>query len=250
MKYLTWKIKFGISLLVLSASVYFIHYLIFKDLHHIFSFMLSDLAFVFINVLLVTLVINALLGEREKEIRFKKMNSLIGVFFSEIGNNLLRKISSADIKLKEIHDTIAIYDEWTDQNFIAARKKLESFDYKIDYSHIDFQEMNNLLYQKRDFLIELLENPYIIEHEKFTELILAVYHLTEELNYRNDSGGFKNLPISDYEHLAKDIERAYILLVEQWIEYMRNLKKEYPYIFSLYMRTNPFSPYVCPIVRK
>jgi len=247
MNYLTWKIKFGILLLILSASVYFIHYLIFRDLEHIEIFMLSDLAFVFIEVFLVTLIINALLSEREKQSKLKKMNSLIGAFFSEVGNNLLSKISPADINLKKIWDTLAVYDDWNAQNFIEVSKKIKSYDYKIDYNKIDFEHLNNFLSQKRDFLVGLLESPFVMEHENFTDMIHAVYHLTQELNYRND---FKNLPESDYEHLAKDIERAYSLLAHQWIEYMRNLKKEYPYIFSLYMRTNPFNLGASPIVRK
>ncbi len=209
--------------------------------------MLGDLVFVFIEVLLVTLIIHTLLDEREKQYKFKKMNSLIGAFFSEIGNDILSKISCADVQLNIIQSNLAVYDEWNAQNFIEVGKKFKSYDYKIDYNKIDFEGMNNFLYQKMDFLVGLLESPFVIEHENVTDMIHAVYHLTQELNYRED---FKNLPKSDYEHLAKDIERAYSLLVYQWIEYMGNLKEEYPYIFSLYMRTNPFSPSASPIVRK
>ncbi len=247
MKHLTWKVKFGILLLILSASVYFIHYLIFRDLEHIEIFMLSDLAFVFIEVFLVTLIINALLSEREKQDKLKKMNSLVGAFFSEVGNTLLSKISCADIKLGRIQSDIAVLEDWNNKNFIEVSKKIKSYDYKTDYKKIDFEHLNNFLYQKRDFLVGLLESPFILEHENFTDMIHAVYHLTQELNYRKD---FKNLPESDFEHLAKDIERAYALLAHQWIEYMRNLNTEYPYIFSLYMRTNPFNLCASPIVRK
>ncbi|OQX21322.1 MAG: hypothetical protein BWK75_03365 [Candidatus Altiarchaeales archaeon A3] len=247
MKYLTWKVKFGILLVVLSASVYFLHYLIFRDLHHIEIFMLSDIAFVFIEVLLVTLIIHALLDKREKHTKIKKMNSLIGAFFSEVGNDMLSKISCANVESNRIQSDLAVYDDWNTQNFIEVRKKIKSYDYKIDYKKIDFEHLNNFLSQKRDFLVRLLESPFVMEHENFTDMIHAVYHLTQELNYRN---GFKNLPESDYEHLAKDIERAYVLLAHQWIDYMENLKKEYPYIFSLYMRTNPFNLNACPIVRK
>ena len=47
----------GIALLLASVAVYFIHYLIFDDAHHIFIYMVGDIAFVFIEVLLVTLII-------------------------------------------------------------------------------------------------------------------------------------------------------------------------------------------------
>lgn len=90
---------------------------------------------------------------------------------------------------------------------------------------------------KRDFLLQLLANPTMLEHETFTDLLRAVLHLTEELLHRED---FKKLPDSDSEHLEGDIKRAYGLLVKEWLECMKYLKNSYPYLFSLAMRTNPF----------
>ena len=92
---------------------------------------------------------------------------------------------------------------------------------------------------KRSFLLVLLENPSLLEHETFTELLRAVFHLTEELEQRND---LKYLPRADYEHLELDIERAYKLLINEWLQYMEYLMIEYPYLFSLAIRTNPFDP--------
>jgi hypothetical protein len=77
----------------------------------------------------------------------------------------------------------------------------------------------------------------MLEHESFTNLLWAVFHLTDELAHRRD---LKKLPDSDYEHLAGDIKRAYYQLVLQWLDYMKHLKHDYPYLFSLAMRTNPF----------
>jgi hypothetical protein len=99
---------------------------------------------------------------------------------------------------------------------------------------------------KRDFLLRLLENPNLLEHETFTEHLRAVFHLTEELTSREDLMG---LPDTDYAHLSGDIQRAYGLLVHQWLDYMRHLKDNYPYLFSLAMRINPFDQSASPIVR-
>ena len=49
-------------------------------------------------------------------------------------------------------------------------------------------------------------------------------------------------------HLAGDAKRAYHLLVQQWLDYMRFLKDEYPYLFALAMRTNPFDREASAIV--
>lgn len=88
--------------------------------------------------------------------------------------------------------------------------------------------------------------PNLLEHESFTELLRAVCHLTQELSHRKD---LIELPDTDYEHLAGDIKRAYVLLVHEWVDYMKYLKDNYPYFFSLAMRTNPFDQDASPIVK-
>jgi len=57
----------GLSLVVLSILFYLLHYAIFRDPHHIFIYLIGDIAFVFIEVLLVTLIIHQLLSDREKK---------------------------------------------------------------------------------------------------------------------------------------------------------------------------------------
>jgi len=91
--------------------------------------------------------------------------------------------------------------------------------------------------EKRGFLLAMMENPNLMEHERFTELLRSVFHLAEELKFRN---ALENLPREDIGHLARDIDRAYAMLVREWVAYMRHLKNNFPYFFSLAMRTNPF----------
>jgi hypothetical protein len=42
---------------------------------------------------------------------------------------------------------------------------------------------------------------------------------------------------------------VYGLLVIEWLKYMQHLKQQYPYLFSLAMRTNPFDANASAIVR-
>ena len=91
-----------------------------------------------------------------------------------------------------------------------------------------------------------MQNPNILEHESFAELLRAVFHAVEELATRER---IVDLPAQDLHHLANDMRRVYVLLVEQWLGYMRHLQEEYPYLFSLAMRTNPFDREASPIVR-
>ena len=80
-----WQIILGIFLIVVSIIFYTIHYLIFRDAHHVFIFLLGDIAFVPIEVLLVTLILHRLLTSREKRALLNKLNMVIGTFFSEVG---------------------------------------------------------------------------------------------------------------------------------------------------------------------
>ena len=46
---------------------------------------------------------------------------------------------------------------------------------------------------------------------------------------------------ADYQHLTGDIKRAYSLLVAEWLSYIEHLKKDYPYLYFLAVRGNPFN---------
>jgi hypothetical protein len=111
---------------------------------------------------------------------------------------------------------------------------------------VDLEKLRSFLIGKRNFLLRILENPALLEHESFTELLRAVFHLTEELELRKD---FKTLPDSDFAHLQVDMERAYARLVDAWLDYMKYMKGRYPYLFSLAIRTNPFDVNATPIVK-
>jgi hypothetical protein len=246
MKGMRWQIILGLSLVVLSVVFYFIHYAIFRDPHHIFIYLIGDIAFVFIEVLLVTLIIHQLLSVREKRARLEKLNMVIGVFFSEIGADLVTYFSDFDPKLERIKQELIVRPNWSEKEFSALSKRLKSYDYGVEIQKVELEYLRDFLIGKRDFLLRLLENPNLLEHESFTELLRAVFHLTEELQNRED---ISQLPDSDYEHLAGDIRRAYVLLVQHWLDYMKHLKDNYPYLFSLAMRTNPFDQSASPIVK-
>lgn len=227
----------GIILILLSGLLYVFHYLIFRDAHHIFIYLLGDVAFVPIEVFLVTVVIHRLLSDREKRALLTKLNMVIGAFFSEAGTNLLIYLSDLDSRCSILIEHLSKVKIWTDRDFKEIYKKFK--DYQSDIK-IDPQNLENLkifLIKKREFLLRLLENPNLLEHESFTDLLWAVFHLTEELEKRKS---FETMPEADYEHLVGDIKRAYNLLILEWIAYMNHLKNSYPYLFSLAMRTNPF----------
>jgi hypothetical protein len=240
-----WQILLGLSLVVLSAVFYLLHYVIFRDAHHILIYLIGDIAFVFIEVLLVTLIIHQLLSKREKHAMLKKLNMVIGAFFSEVGTELLRRFASLDLRSDEKRKDILEIGAWSEKRYLEVRKKLKNPNLEIEGLKEKLQDLKDFLIGKRGFLLGLLENPNLLEHESFTELLWAVFHLTEETACRVD---LKQLPDADCQHLSGDIKRVYGLLISEWLAYMKHLRDNYPYLFHLAARTNPFNPNASPIV--
>jgi hypothetical protein len=242
----TWQIVLGISLIAASIALYILQIAIFHDPRDTFFYLIQDLAFIPIQVFLVTLILNQLLNVREKLAMLNKLNMVIGTFFSEAGTELLRSFSGFDAGREQLRVELVVTAAWSDRDFAAATARARSYDYQIRHVQGDVAALRALLIGKRAFLLGLLENPNLLEHETFTELLWAVFHLTEELSMRED---VRNLSPIDGEHLANDIKRAYALLIVEWLAYMKHLKYDYPYLFSFALRTNPFDPNAVVVVK-
>ena len=236
-----------VAALFLAASgiLYLIHYFIFRDIHHIFIYMLGDLAFLPIEVFLVVIVIERILSRRDKQAMLNKLNMVIGAFFTEVGNHLLGSLLKEFDNRDEIARNLNVNKNWNSSDY----KKASAFAYRLkidlDLHKLDLEELKAFLQQKRTFLLALLENPNLLEHDRFTDLLWAVTHLQEELDARPS---LKDLPETDLEHIAVDIQRMYDHLASEWLDYVEHLKGNYPFLFSLVSRTHPFQEHPSAIV--
>jgi hypothetical protein len=246
MKRLSWEAKLGIALILFSIVVYAAKFVILGDLNNTYFYVFNALGFLPLNVLLVTLILNQLLIMRSRKEKMEKLNMVIGTFFSELGTKLLANFSDIDPDLERIRDNLIVGKDWSDKEFDSVHRILKQHAYIVDIKKAELIPLREFLIIQRDFLLRLLENPAILEHAAFTELLRSIFHLTEELDSRDQ---LTDLPETDYAHLAGDIQRAYTLLVSQWFDYMRYMKKNYPYLFSLAMRRNPFDKDASPIVK-
>jgi len=186
-----------------------------------------------------------LMLRRESQNRTRKVNMVLGVFFSEVGYELLSLFSSQDHAISEVRKNLLVSSNWKEGRFATALKAINRYKVGIDAAELDLKELSAFLNSKRDFLLSLLENPVLIEHEDFSEALLSTFHLLDELSSRNE---LIALPKSDMKHLTGDINRVYKKLMVQWVIYMKHLKGEYPYLFSLAVRTNPFDKNASPVV--
>lgn len=239
MKHWRRDLKLAVVLILLSVLLYTAHYAIFNNPHHIFIYMLGDIAFVPIEVLLITMILHRVLERREKQAMLKKMNMAIGAFFSEVGTPLVTRLGGFDSRTDALARQMIVKTEWTDADFAQVEADLRRRPYAMDPGRGDLTALREFLTQRRPFLLGLLGNPNLLEHESFTDLLWAVFHLAEELMSRSD---LSQSPESDLQHLVGDIARAYRALLLEWLAYMKHLRDDYPYLFSLAVRTNPFDP--------
>jgi hypothetical protein len=239
MKRSNWLAALGLSFLLLSFILYCLHFLIFKDSYFIYKYLLAQLAFLSISTFLVTIVLNQLMGKRDRNVRMQKLNMVIGAFFSDVGTSLLRAFAAFDLESEQFGQELKMTPSWSKPDFDQVKQQLKGMklDVKTDPTHL--VDLNSFLTEKKPNLLRILENPNLLEHESFSELLQALFHLTEELGSRVD---LSSLPKSDYAHLRGDIKRVYVLLIGQWLNYMEHLNSQYPYLFSLAIRTNPFNP--------
>lgn len=234
----SWKAIIALVLVVSSASLAGLHVCIFHNAKDLLFYLSLDIVFVPVQVLLVTLIIERLLTERERSVMMKKLNMVIGAFFSEVGSRLMREMGQTCLDFSELEHRLAISQSWRKADYQEASRFIQSYECRFDSQEINLTDLRNVLVDKRSFILGLLQNPNLLEHEGFTDLLWAVCHLSEELEARDD---FESLPQADIDHLEGDIQRAFGLLIRQWLSYMEHLKENYPYMYSLSMRTNPFN---------
>ena len=223
-------------LVSVSLVLYGMDYLLLGSAKELAIWFLGNLAFLPVYVIIVTLMIERVLKERERQAVMRKLNMVIGVFFSEVGNRLLKELSAYVVSCDELKRHLLVNGTWKELEFSMTLEYLRKSDIKIESSRCEKIDLKRMLVEKRGFLVSLLENQNLLEHEEFTDLLWSVFHLVEELEARNT---FENMPQSDVDHINGDIKRVFAHLSREWVMYMRHLKQDYPYLFSLAVRLNP-----------
>ncbi|HEY3490554.1 MAG TPA: hypothetical protein VGK27_10605 [Candidatus Deferrimicrobiaceae bacterium] len=234
-----WTLVLGVALAAAAALLYFLQYEMFGDLEGVWRGLISNLAFLPVYVLVATLMLDTLMRKREKAALLKKLNMVIGVFYTEVGTRLLELFSEFDLDAESLRGSLADGRTWDEDDFARLAAALGRHPYRIDCSRSDMDRLRAFLLEERAFLLGLLTNPNLLEHDTFTDLLWAVFHLVEELAHR--APGYRPEG-ADAAHLANDINRAYSRMASDWLAYMKHLKGDYPYLFSLALRTSPFDP--------
>ena len=234
-----WQITFVAALLASSLAVYFVQFLLFRKPLDQWFYFFQDFAFVPISVLVVTLILNRALAMHEKQRSRRKVHMLIGAFFADIGRELLGKLAHTDQDRAALARELTIAANWTEREYQRAAAAFRKRECRIGAETEQMEDLKEFLGGQRRGLMTLLESPSLLEHESFSELLWAVSHLADELACRPRLAGLSE---NDRRHLAADIQRAYRALVAEWLLHLMHLRRQYPYLYSLALRTNPFDP--------
>lgn len=225
-----------VVLAVVSIVLYVVDYVMLGNIREILGGFLGNLAFLPVYVIFVAVMFEQVMRERERRAVMSKLNMVIGVFFSEVGNRLLRELSAYVVMCDVIRKELRVTPQWKTADFRRALSFLKTNDPLVQCAVCDKQILKDFLISRRIFLVGLLENQFLLEHEQFTDLLWSVFHLVEELDARES---LDNMPESDIDHINADIKRVFGYLAREWVSYMSHLKRDYPYLFSLAVRLNP-----------
>lgn len=152
----TWKVKLGIILLIISFLVYEFAYLSF-DPEKVLFYIIIDLAFIPIDILIITLVIESIISNKEKEAFLEKLDMILGVFFSEIGTEFLDKFSHLNRNGAQIQEALSNIGCWNDNDYKDFLKNLKEKPYKPDLQmpknnrHLFFEDIKKTLTKKENF---------------------------------------------------------------------------------------------------
>lgn len=228
------NIILGLSLIAASLILHSLHYVIFHDMHHIMIFLFADIAFIPLEVLLVSLIIERLIKKSEEEKILKKMHMLVGLFYQKFGDDLLTDFVKASDFEKSIDAKMTYH--WKKKQFTDLRKNIGGLKHTLDMERVDLVKTFDLLKENEPLMINLISNPSLQENDLFSDLLLSTFHLYDELRTRD----LNALTQKDFDHMKFDCERVYKSLSVQWVDYMQHLQEVYPYLFLTAAKQNPY----------
>jgi len=226
-----------VILIVLSAVFFILQLMLFHNLEESGFLFFQDMMFLPLHILLVTFLLDRVLSARQKRQRLEQVNIVISAFFSETGSDTLRTLNSVIANIDDVKKIIGMKPSWDDKTFAHAACAIKACSVQAQINTQTIDGLKNTLPSK-DEIVKMFANSNLLEHDSFTDMLWALYHLIDELSNRTE---IQSLPDTDIDHIKGDIVRAYSLLAYEWVYYMKHLKSRYPYLWSLAIRKNPFS---------
>lgn len=218
----------SIALILISLSLFSLHIMIFKNTLNTLNDTLINIAFIPIDILVVTIIFDNIVDYKNYKDRNNKLNMLVGLFYNEIGFQLMHYIIQGD------KNAINLITDFSNIN--ELENLLRNHNYVVNIDNIDIKSIKNLLYNNNSLLINLISNENIILYDDFTDLLMDVTHIRDEIIFIEKYG----FPELGQDHIEEDLDRLYNIITLEWIKYIRYLEKTYPFLYHNAVRLNPF----------
>ena len=128
-------------------------------------------------------------------------------------------------------------EDWHSSDFRQAIRQLKSYPFLLDLDRIDFFGLHYHLSQRHEYYRSMLENPALTQSEAFTEMIMKIYLLWEELDGRTN---LYQLPEKDRSYLAELLHEIYRELTEYWLDNVYNHSIHNRFRLHRAVESNPF----------
>lgn len=226
-----------IILFILTIVFYLIYYIIFGEIYYIITSIAMSIASIPLNILFTSFIINYIVDIKDKIKKDKEVEILTSLFFNEIGIEMLDIFTNLDKCIEDIRKKALIKKDWAINKYEELYEIFKNYESCINIDRNDLRQLKIILDKKSSFILDLLFNPALDDKEDFTDLIVQVLHVRDEINHR-----FIGDKLEDYEkiYIESDINKLYKLLCQRWVNYMLYLKKYYPQAFIKSLVNSPF----------
>ncbi len=216
----------SVILIGISVCIYLIQILLFHDVRDTTFYILQDFAFMPITIAIATIVVGELVNAQERKQRLEKTRMLTSSFFTQFGSVFLLELmprTECEQCIKEIFLFGGRENEGTERDI------LKKASLAVEMDEAGYTAIHNILIQNRTTLLVIASNPFLLEHQCFTEMLWSIFHLLDEYRLR---GAWSQLTKEDILHINHDFENTLRLMLESWIGNIHYLQETYPEFYS------------------
>lgn len=227
-KYL-YKITIAVGLVAISAILFAEYWIYTGDLAYISNYFYLHFAFLPIHALVISLILDELIVHREKKARRKRLNMFLGIFFRQMGMDIMLQMLLLVKKPGELEEMMLVDKDWKARHFRRARMQVANLRLQMNPDREQLARLLAMLAEREQEIIAMTRNPLMLEFESLYRCLLSMFHLIEETHFR---GQVVDMSDGVLNHLAQDAGKALILLGGLWLSYLEYLKGEHPVLFG------------------
>ena len=229
--------KISVLLIILSAIIYLLQILIFRDVRNTFFYIFQDFAFLPVSIAVATIAVGALLDERDRLQKIEGTRMLRSVFFTGIGSSILLKLSPCCIYSQEMASLMHVEgstDTLRERSRLhkAIRQRQEeinAMDLRVKLDRDVYEGVCQILEDNRPELLIMSSNNNLMVEKSFKEVIWGIFHLMDEFHLR---GHWEDLSEADIQHLEDDFSTVLRLMLANSIGNTWYLKETYPEFYG------------------